>query len=188
MEIRRAIPDDYLGICELAAANYEQNLSPTDRQQGFISAKYTLQQIANIANDLGIIVARDSDHVVGFVCASQLNSDNQPSIVKKMIAKFDGIGFEGRPIADYKIFIYGPACLGPAYRGRDLLRELYQGIIREVTGKYDLGLTFVDEDNPRSLKAHAKGLGMSEVGRFTHGERSYRMLVFRVELDDKMHA
>ena len=188
MEIRRAIPDDYPGICELAAANYEQNLSPTDRQQGFISAKYTLQQIANIASDLGIIVARDNDRVVGFACASRLNSDDQPSIVKNMIAEFDRIGFQGRPLADYKIFLYGPACLGPAYRGRGLLRELYQGIKREVTGKYDLGLAFVDEDNPRSLRAHAKNLGMSEVGRFTHDQRSYRMLVFRVEADDEMHA
>ena len=188
MEIRRAIPDDYPGICELAAANYEQNLSPTDRQQGFISAKYTLQQIANIASDLGIIVARDNDRVVGFACASRLNSDDQPSIVKNMIAEFDRIGFQGRPLADYKIFLYGPACVGLAYRGRGLLRELYQGIKREATGKYDLGSAFVDEDNPRSLKAHAKSLGMSEVGRFTHDERSYRMLVFRVEADDEVHA
>ena len=188
MEIRRAIPDDYPGICELAAANYEQNLSPTDRQQGFISAKYTLQQIANIASDLGIIVARDNNRVVGFACASRLNADDQPSIVKNMIAEFDRIGFQGRPLADYKIFLYGPACLGLAYRGRGLLRELYQGVKRAVTGKYDLGSAFVDEDNPRSLKAHAKSLGMSEVGRFTHDERSYRMLVFRVEADDEMHA
>jgi hypothetical protein len=188
MEIRRAIPDDYPGICELAAANYEQNLSPTDRQQGFISAKYTLQQIADIASDLGIIVARDNDRVVGFACASRLNSDDQPSIVKNMIAEFDRIGFQGRLLADYKIFLYGPACLGLAYRGRGLLRELYQGIKREVTGKYDLGSAFIDEDNPRSLKAHAKSLGMSEVGRFAHDERSYRMLVFRVEADDEMHA
>ncbi len=60
----------------------------------------------------------------------------------------------------------------------------YLGIKRETTGKYDLGVTFIDEDNPRSMNAHAKSLGMSEVGRFTHGERSYRILVFRVEADD----
>ncbi len=184
MEIRRAIPEDYPGICELAAANYEQNLSPTDRRQGFISARYTLQQIDNIASDLGIIVAIDNDRVVGFACASRLDSDKQPPIVKRMISEFERIYFKGRPLLDYAIFVYGPACLDTSCRGRGFLREIYLGIKRETTGKYDLGVTFIDEDNPRSMNAHAKSLGMSEVGRFTHGERSYCILVFRVEADD----
>ena len=69
-----------------------------------------------------------------------------------------------------------------------MLRELYQGIEREVTGKYDLGSALVVKTMPTPLKVAAKTLGMSEVGRSTHDERSYRMLVFRVEADDEVHA
>jgi hypothetical protein len=77
MEICRALPADYSRICELAAANYEKNLSTTDRQKGFLSAKFSLQQVSNMARDLGIIVAKDNNRVVGFVCASRCDWNDQ---------------------------------------------------------------------------------------------------------------
>jgi hypothetical protein len=181
MVIRRATPPDYSGICELAAANYEQNLSPNDRQQGFLSAEFTLQQVADMAVDLGIIVAVDQARVVGFACASRCDWVGQPPIVTSMVATFDQIRFQGRPLTDYAVFAYGPVCIDLPYRGRGLYRELYRGVQREVSGKYDLGWCFVAEENSRSLRAHVEGLGMSEVGRFTHAERGYRVLVFTVK-------
>lgn len=180
MEIRKALSEDYSGISELAAANYVENLSSTDRHRGFLSATFTLQQIAAMARDLGIIVARDKQHVVGFICASRCDLNNQPSIVKRMVEAFDRCRFQGRALNDYKQFIYGPVCIDRAYRGRGLLRHLYHGLQRELAGKYDVGSAFVAEDNLHSLRAHVDGLGMSEVGRFVHGGRSYQILAFRV--------
>ncbi len=181
MNIRRATPGDYSGIFELAAACYEQNLSPAERRQGFLSAQFTSRQIADMAEDLGIIVASEEERVVGFACASRFDGEGQPPIVKTMIAEFERIHFRGRPLQEYRLFLYGPACLDPAYRGRGLLRRLYREINRGVAGKYDVGSAFVSEDNPHSLKAHVDGLGMSDVGRFAHDGRDYHILAFAVE-------
>lgn len=189
MEIRRALPVDYSRICELAAANYEKNLSPSDRQQGFLSAKFSLRQVTDMASDLGIIVARDNNQVVGFVCASRCDWDDQPPIVKSMLTEFDRILFQGRPLNEQRLFIYGPVCIDRAYRGQGLLRKLYQGIKRELAGKYYVGSAFIAEGNSRSLKAHLEGLGMTKVARFTHDDRSYRILAFHVEAgNDAIHA
>jgi hypothetical protein len=181
MVIRRATPADSAAICALAAANYEQNLSPDDRQQGFLSATFTLPQVADMVMDLGIVVATDQDRVVGFACASRCDWADQPPIVKSMVATFDQIRFRGRPLADYAVFVYGPVCLALPYRGRGLYRELYRGVQREVSEKYELGWCFVAEENSHSLTIHIEGLGMSAVGGFTHAERGYRSLVFTVE-------
>jgi hypothetical protein len=76
MEIRRVLPGDYPRICELAAANYEKNVALSDRRQGFLSATFSLPQITNMAQDLGIIVATDIDRVAGFVCASRCDCND----------------------------------------------------------------------------------------------------------------
>src|SRR5262245_7771497 len=136
MIVRRATPADYSGICELAAANYEQNLSPNDRQRGFLSAEFTSQQIADMATDLGIVVASDEGRVVGFACASRHDWSGQPPVVKNMFAKFDQIQFQGRPLTEYTAFVYGPVCVDVSYRGRGLAGELYRGIQQEVSGRY----------------------------------------------------
>jgi hypothetical protein len=181
VDVRRATPDDYAGILELAEANYEGNLSPGERRQGFLSARFTLRQVADVASDLGIVVGIDEGRVAAFVFASRCEFADQPDIVKAMVAEFDRVRFQGRPLSEYGVFVYGPACIGRDHRGRGLLRKLYEGLRREVAGKYDLGTAFIAEGNPHSLKAHVEGLGMSEVGRFTHAGHGYHLLAFPVE-------
>ena len=180
MDIGRAGPDDYSEIYELMAANSDRNLSPTDRKKGFLSATFTLRQIADMAADLGILVARDKERVVGVMCASRCDFADQPPVVRSMVAEFDRVRYQDQPLNEYSVFLYGPVCIAPAYRGRGLLRALYQAIRRELDGKCDVGVAFVSEANPHSLEAHVQGLGMSEVGRFTHDEHGYRILAFPI--------
>jgi hypothetical protein len=142
---------------------------------------FSLRQVSNMARDLGIIVAKDNNWVVGFVCASRCDWNYQPAIVKSMLAEFDRILFQGRPLNEYSVFIYGPVCIDLAYRGRGLLRKLYRGIKRELAGKYSVVSAFIADGNSRSLQAHRDGLGMSEVARFTHDECSHHILAFPVE-------
>jgi hypothetical protein len=98
-----------------------------------------------------------------------------------MLAEFDQILFQGSPLNEYNVFVYGPVCIDQAYRGQDLLRMLYQGVKGELAGKYSVGAAFIADDNSRSLKAHREGPGMTEVSRFTHDDRGYHTLVFPVE-------
>ena len=46
---RRALPSDYGAIVELNAANYIANLGDDERADGFLSAAFTLKQIAAMA-------------------------------------------------------------------------------------------------------------------------------------------
>ena len=54
VQYRRATPRDYPEIVRLNEVNFIANLAPQDREDGFLSAIFTDQQVAAMAGDLGI--------------------------------------------------------------------------------------------------------------------------------------
>ena len=82
MEIRRASPGDYAGIIELQAANFLANLTVEEREGGFLSAQFTLSQIVAMADDLGILVARDGNRMAGYLCAHRADLAPLPPVVE----------------------------------------------------------------------------------------------------------
>ncbi len=184
MDIERASPEDYPGILQLQAANYIGRLSAHERGHGFLSAEFTAQQIADMAEQQAIVVAREGKRVLGFVCASGPDFNQQPPAVARMIQEFDHVDYQGRRLSSYGWFLYGPVCIDRSQRGQGVLRKLYQALIEEVSGQYEVGVALVDEENAHSLEAHVDGLGMLQVGGFEHGGHRYHILAFSVAPED----
>lgn len=178
MEIRRATPEDYAGILELQSANYLENLTEREREQGFLSAQFTQSQIAAMAGDLGIMVARDRGRVAGYACSHRLDLAPQPPLIEAMVRCCATASYQAKPLAGRRLFAYGPVCIARAQRGRGLLQGLYCALLAELAGRFEAGVTLVAENNPHSLHAHVDGLGMVKVGQFEHGGRGYHLLAF----------
>jgi predicted GNAT superfamily acetyltransferase len=177
---RRALPEDYAAILSLQSANYIANISADERKQGFLSAQFTPEQTAQIAEDLGTIVAVIDDQIVGFVCAFRNEFETGSPVIAKMLKSYDRFTFEARPLSTFRSYIYGPVCIGREQRGRGLLRGLYDAQIKDLAGQFEIGVAFVSRSNPHSLDAHVKGLGMTEVGDFECRGNVYVTLAFRV--------
>ena len=62
-----------------------------------------------------------------------------------------------------------------------MLRGLYEVLLGEISGKYEVGAAFVSKDNPHSLAAHVNGLGMASPGGFGFRGRHYDILAFLVD-------
>lgn len=184
MDIERASPEDYPGILQLQAANYVGRLSARERGGGFLSAEFTAQQIADMAEQQVIMVARERKQVLGFVCGSGPDFKQQPPAVARMVREFDHVDYRGRRLSSYRWFLYGPVCIDRAQRGRGLLRKLCQALIEEVSGKYEVGVALVDDENVHSLEAHVDGLGMIQAGGFEDGGHRYHILAFIVTPED----
>ncbi len=180
VEFRRAKPQDFPAILKLQSANYAGNLSVEERKEGFLSAEFSPEQIAEMAADPGIIVAGDSDSLLGYLCSSRCDFKHQTTDLTKMLESFDSVEYQGKPLSSYKSFIYGPVCIGRPHRGRGLLRGLYEALKREVAGRFEVGVAFVARNNPNSLQAHVAGLGMAEVGEFEVKGNVYVTLAFKV--------
>ena len=182
---RRAIRSDYAQILRLQSDNHIANLSEAEREQGFLSAQFTPEQTAQIAEDLGTVVALVDDQVVGFLCAFRKEFPTGSPVIAKMLEAYDRLNFEDRPLRVFNSYIYGPVCIGRGYRGRGLLRGLYEAQKKDLAGQFEIGVAFVSRSNPHSLSAHVAGLGMSEAGDFEVKGNVYATLAFRVPVKSK---
>jgi predicted GNAT superfamily acetyltransferase len=179
-EYRKARPAEYSDILRLQSANYIANLSEEERKQGFLSAEFTPEQTAQIAEELGTIVVVIDDQIVGFVCAFRNEIETGSPVIAKMLESYDRMVFEGSVLSSFRSYIYGPVCIAREYRGRGLLRGLYDAQKKDLAGQFEIGVAFVSRSNPHSLDAHVKGLGMTGVGNFECRGIVYVTLAFRL--------
>ena len=180
VQYRRAKPGDYPAILDLQNANYIANLSAEERKQGFLSARFSPEQTARIAEDLGTIVAVVDGQVAGFLCAFRNAFDTGSPVIATMLESYDRLTFAGRPLSAFRSYIYGPVCIGREQRGWGLLRGLYEAQKKDLAGQFEIGVAFVSRDNPHSLSAHISGLGMVEAGDFEVKGNRYATLAFPI--------
>jgi hypothetical protein len=178
MEIGRATERDYAGILALQSRYYVSNLSSSERQDGFLSAEFTLSQISAMAEDLGIAVARSGDRVVGYMCASRADLTPRPPILDAMLKCLETVVFQGKRVTEARTFVYGPVCIDKAFRGQGVLERLFKQLSASLVGRFDMGVAFVAAGNTRSYVAHTRRLGMEKVGTFQHAGNEYLAIAF----------
>jgi predicted GNAT superfamily acetyltransferase len=177
---RRAQPQDYPAILRLQSENFIANLSEKERKEGFLSAEFSREQVAKLAEDLGTAIAAVDAEVVAFLCAFRNEFNHGSPVIAKMLDTYDLVKFDGKPLNSYNSYIYGPVCIDRACRRRGLLRGLYETQKQDLAGQFDVGVAFVSRSNPHSLNAHIAGLGMTEVGDFELKGNVYVILAFRL--------
>ena len=180
VSFRQARPDDYSAIVRLNAANFIANLSEDERRDGFLSAVFTLEQTAAMAEDLGTTVALVGGELAGFLCAFRNEFDHGSPVVAKMIESYDRLSFGGKLLNSYNSYAYGPVCIDRNYRRRGLLRGLYQEQKRELAGQFEVGVALIARANQHSLDAHIAGLGMTDVGSFDFNGNLFATVAFRL--------
>jgi hypothetical protein len=177
-EFRRAQSEDYSAILKLQAANYVGNLAEAERKDGFLSAEFTRDQVVEMSQDLGIMVAIDSGTLAGYLCAFRNDFSHGSLVLSKMFESYGRVRFEGKSLDSYSSYVYGPVCIARDYRRRGLLRGLYEAQKEDLAGLFEVGVAFVSRNNPHSLNAHIAGLGMTEAGEFELKGNAYVILVF----------
>ena len=85
---RRLTDEDYAGILALQEANLFDNLSTEARQDGFLSARFSREQLLQMDRDVGVLVARDVERVVGYLCASGVELNRQFPLLVAMIERY----------------------------------------------------------------------------------------------------
>ena len=180
--VTRATAQDLPGILALQQANLRDNLAEPQRVQGFLSAALTAAQFEQIDREVALIVARDDERVAGYLCAATVAFSRQFPLLAAMLECYPHLQYLGAPLDRLHSFVYGPVCIDRDWRGRGLLRAMYDALRAQVAGRFQAGVAFVAKDNPHSLSAHAEGLGMSVVGDFSFNGRQHWILAFGVRV------
>ena len=179
--VRRLRASDYPELLSLQEDNLSDNLPQAQRDQGFLSARFSPDQFAAMNDSVGVVVAETDSRIAGYLCGSTIEFNRAFGLLAAMIEQYPFVEFGGRPLDRYASFVYGPVCIHRSFRGKGLLRGLYSALLAQAAGRFEVGVAFVAEDNPHSLAAHVAGLGMTNAGRFQFRERGYRILAFAVD-------
>jgi len=171
---------DYPAIVKLHQANLWRNLSPEERLDGFLSVGWDRTQIEAANHDLAVMVAESDSSIIGYLGGTTIAYSRQFPLLNAMIELYPEIQFQGRSLAEYQSFVYGPICIHTHYRGTGVLQALFQALLKQVAGQYDVGIAFVSQQNPRSWQAHTQKLGMEVLRDFEFKGNSYGVLGFVV--------
>lgn len=180
MTFRKANQQDIPLILELQKRNLLSNLDPQDQQDGFLSIQYSSEDLALLTRELGIFVAQEDNLLAGYLIAQPMDFAMQSPLITTMVKRFPDVQYGTRRLSGFKTFIYGPVCVDKGSRGQGILEGLF-GIMLKTIQQYDLGVAFVSEKNPRSLRAHLDKLGMKVVDEFEFNGQRYNTLAFGLQ-------
>jgi GNAT superfamily N-acetyltransferase len=180
LEIRPARPAYAPAIAALANRHTYQQLTEADRASGFLTGSFTTPALEAMLASVPGQVAWHAGELVGFIINSRLPVARYPPLVQEIVARLPALRYRQRALAEYRWFFYGPVLVQPAYRGRGLLRRLFEASRQALAGHYELGIAFIARENAVSRALHTQALGLECVGEVQFAGAAYDLLVFPV--------
>ena len=147
-------------------------LDAEQKKDGFLSAYFNEQELAEINNNIGTIACVDDGRVAGFMCVTDVDFNRRFTLPSSMIARFSQLTFEGRPVNDYVACVCGPVCIDRDFRGQKIFESFYDALPDFVPSKFNLATTLVSTANLRSLAAHRK-VGLQDLDEFDWDDKHY---------------
>lgn len=173
--VRRFVEADTDRVVELFRVNSREHVADP-AADGFVQGGLEAATVRSLAEQDGVWVVEADGTVVGFACAAMGIAGPPPA--REIQRRADELSFHGRSLAAQSWLGYGPVVIDAGYRGRGLLRLLFDAIVTAWRGRAETGVAFVEEGNRRSMGAHVAGLGMTPIGRFDLDGRGYAVLAF----------
>lgn len=173
-------PEDTAELLRIQNDNLRINLSPTDQADGYLLVAFSARQFKQMHNEIPIVVADLGSRLGGYLCSSSLQYSRQIPLLAHMIGLFKDITYKNRPLDTFRCFVYGPVCIDRDLRGSGLLNGMFDALMCRVAGRFDVGTLFISCNNPRSLQAHVRHLGMQKLRTFRFDENDFFLLAFDV--------
>jgi hypothetical protein len=179
---RLATKNDVEGILALQTLNLFANLSEAERQEGFVTTPFTVEQIEALLAEDGVFVADMNHKIVGYAYAGSWQYFSQWPIFPFMVSRFPDCPFRGEVLTMENSFQYGPVCIDHSLRGTDAFSRLFAAMRKGMSDRYPIGGTFINQINARSVKAHTQKLDLEIIDDFGFNGQRYFGLAFFTEV------
>ena len=171
--------NDIEGVLSLQEKYLYSNLNEKERENGFVTTPFTINQIEEIITQNGLFVAENEDKlIIAYAFAASWKYFEQWEMFKFMISRFSELSFNGNKITTENSFQYGPVCIDKDYRGKGVLNLIFEEMRIEFLKKYSISITFINKINAISEKAHIKKLGWEIIEEFEYNNNNYIELAF----------
>jgi hypothetical protein len=181
MMFRRVRESDYPALLELQEANLRDNLSEVERSQGFLSARFSREQFAAMDQDVAVIVATLDGVIAGYLCGSSVEFNSALRAARGDDRALPTRHADGRPLASYASFVYGPACVDRQFRGRGVCAGCIAPFCGKLPSNTQSALPLWRKTTRIRSQRTCRVWAMLDVGSFDFDARRYRILAFATD-------
>lgn len=181
LKTRLADNSDITAVLDLQALNLFLNLSPEQREAGFVTTPFTVTQLQDLLKLKGLFVLEDSNkqsNILGYTMATSWHYFSEWPIFPYMINRLVGTKYKGVIIQQDNSFQYGPVCVDSGLRGTDAFPRLFEEMRIHMAKLYPIGITFINKVNNRSYQAHRNKLKLDVIDEFEFNNNDYYGLAF----------
>ncbi len=148
---------DVRGILSLQQKNLKKNLSSDEiASQGFVTVEHEYSVLKAMNDAQASVIAKDGEEVVAYCLAMLPEFRNDVKELKVLFDEIDQINYQNKLLKDYKYIVMGQVCVGKGFRSIGLFDKMYQKLKEELADRFELCVTDISMNNPRSLKAHGR--------------------------------
>ncbi len=177
MKYKVATLDDIEATLKLHAKYQIDSIHKEDKKDGFVTTAFTKEELKKlIEQEQGLFVAKEGDEVLAYVMSASWEFWSQWEMFRHMIADLANLEYKGIQLNVQNSYQYGPICIDKRVRGSEVLRNIFDLALKEMSKRYPILITFVNQANPRSYEAHHRKLGLDIIHEFEfNGNRYWEM-------------
>ncbi|WP_425539213.1 GNAT family N-acetyltransferase [Microaceticoccus formicicus] len=171
---RCANAEDLEGIKELQQKYHVSTIKEEYKKDGFVTTLFTDEQfLALIEKENGLVIALDGDKIISYAMSASWEYWSEWPLFRHMIQDLPNTEYLGQRLSTENSYQYGPVCIDMEYRGRGVLENIFEYSRRLMVKRYPILITFINQINPRSLKAHTDKVGLDLIKTFDFNDNHY---------------
>ncbi len=144
-------------IFRINQANLKQNLGVEEQiEEGFVTWLYCVELLEQMHLLAPSIIAKEAGSVVAYALTTLKEARSFHPDLKEMFQNLEEVYYKNSPLSSFHFYCMGQICIAKEYRGKGLVKALYQKHKELYGSEYDFILTEISTRNYRSLKAHQK--------------------------------
>jgi len=176
MEYRLATLRDISGVERLQKRYHVSTISDEDRPDGFVTTLFTSEQFRHLIEDEnGLAIAVDGEEIIGYAMAASWDYWSEWPLFQYMIDDLPNMTYLGVVLDTKNSYQYGPICVDKKHRSTDVFPNLFEFSRREMSRRYPILITFINQINGRSLRAHEK-IELDIIKPFVFNQNNYYAL------------
>lgn len=147
----------FRGILDLQDRNLKKSISLIESQkEGFVTVVHTIDIIRKMNHPFPHIIGIYDQNVIAYALVMTKAMRNEISVLIPLFKRIDQLSYHGSPLKDENYFVMGQICIAKAFRSSGIVKELYEGMKKQMTHHFRYIITEIAKSNERSLNAHYK--------------------------------
>jgi len=166
--------DDIEATLKLHAKYQIDSIKEEDKKDGFVTTAFTKEELTQlIEQEQGLFIAKEGEEVLAYVMSASWEFWSKWVMFAYMIEELPKLEYKGVQLSTDNSYQYGPICIDKSVRGTEVLPKIFNFALKQMSKRYPILITFVNQINPRSYEAHHRKLGLDIIQEFEFNGNRY---------------